>query len=287
MLPHETVNIAHFAGEFPIVMDATGLKFSTFSGGLFVKKSLVFPLGALLATVATAGCSSAGSSSGDYDFDCPEGGLAQVTLVNVSNGARDEVILAERLDAVQVDVERAFDCEAQFTLAVWSSSSASTVILFDGKLSTTGASEIGRDRKIKEATNEVMDEIRTKMEESLGSIDGSKSDMTAAFAIAADRFQVTPAGVAKRVTILADGVSTTGSAENNSPSLTEDDMISLAQTLNPVDLSGAEISILGVGRISGTEQPPEDYITKLRVYLTEMCGLTGASCRVASSSSNV
>lgn len=243
--------------------------------------------GALVAIVALAGCSSGGGSSGDYDYDCPEGGLAQVTLVNVANGARDEVILAERLDAIQIDVERSFDCEAQFTLAVWSSSSASTRVLFDGRLATTGASEIGRDRKIPEATKKVMAEIRTKMVEALDSIDGSKSDMTAAFAVAADRFQLTPAGVVKRVTILADGISTTGSAENNSPSLSNEDMISLAQTLNPVDLAGAEVSILGVGRISGLEQPPEDYISKLRVYLTEMCGLTGASCRVASSSTNV
>lgn len=242
--------------------------------------------GALLACALVVGCSSSGAS-GDYDFDCPENGLAQVTLVNLADGARGDVILAERLDAIQVDVERAFDCDAQFTLAAWSSSSASTVVLYDGQLTTTGASEIGRDRKIEEATAEVMEEIRTKLEESLSSIDGSKSDMTAAFAIAADRFQVTPADVAKRVTILADGISTTGTAENNSPSLTEEDMIRLAQTLTPVDLSGAEVAILGVGRIAGTEQPPEDYVAKLRVYLTEMCGLTQATCRVASSSSNV
>jgi hypothetical protein len=255
-------------------------------GGLFVKRAGSIS-GAVLAVLALAGCSSMGSSSGDYDFDCPEGGLAQVTLLNLSNGSRSEIIIAERLDAIQNDVERAFDCEAQFTLAAWSSSSASTVVLFSGQLLTSGASEIGRDRKIKDATDEVMTEIRTKLEESLAIIDGSKSDMTAAFAIAADRFQVTPAGTQKRLTILADGISTTGTAENNSPTLTEDDMIRLAQTLNPVDLAGAEVAILGVGRIAGAEQPPEDYVAKLRAYLTEMCGLTGATCRVASSSSNL
>jgi len=242
--------------------------------------------GSLLTMSILVSCSSSGAS-GDYDFDCPEGGLAQVTLVNVADGARGDVIFSERLDAIQVDVERAFDCDAQFTLAAWSSSSASTVVLYDGELTTAGASEIGRDRKIKEATDEVMAEIRSKLEESLNSIDGSKSDMTAAFAIAADRFQVTPAGVSKRLTILADGISTTGTAENNAPSLTEQDMVRLAQTVTKVDLSGAEVAILGVGRIAGTEQPPEDYVAKLRVYLTEMCGLTQATCRVASSSSNV
>ena len=243
--------------------------------------------GAVMAVVALVGCSSAGSSSGDYDYDCPEGGLVQVTLVNLANGARDEAIVSERLDGIQVDVERAFDCDAQFTLAAWSSSSASNVVLFDGLLTTKGASEIGRDRKIKEAAEEVMAEIRVEMEEALAIIDGSKSDMTSAFAIASDRFQVTPTGVFKRLTVFADGISTTGTAENNSPALTEEDMIRLAKTLTPVDLAGVEVAILGVGRIAGTEQPPEDYVSKLRVYLSEMCGLTGATCRVASSNNNV
>lgn len=242
---------------------------------------------ALVGLIALAGCSSVGSSSGDYDYDCPDGGLVQVTLMNLSNGARDEVITGERLDAVQVDVERAFDCEARFTLAAWSSSSASTVVLFEGDLATAGASEIGRDRKIGEAVDEVMAEIRTELEAALSTIDGSTSDMTAAFAIAADRFQTAPAEAQKRLTILADGISTTGTAENNSPTLTEEEMIALARTLRPVDLAGVEVAILGVGRIAGTEQPPEDYVAKLRVYLEEMCGLTGATCRVASSSSNL
>lgn len=241
----------------------------------------------LLGLIVLAGCSSVGSTSGDYDYECPEDGLVQVTLMNLSNGSRDEVITGERLDAVQVDVERAFDCEASFTLAAWSSSSASTVVLFEGDLVTAGASEIGRDRKIEEAVDEVMAEIRTELEGAFASIDGSSSDMTAAFAIAADRFQTAPAGALKRLTILADGISTTGTAENNSPTLTEEDMIALARTLRPVDLAGVEVAILGVGRIAGTEQPPEDYVAKLRVYLEEMCGLTGATCRVASSSSNL
>ena len=256
-----------------------------FGGGLVVKKSGVISV-ALVVFALLTGCSSSGSS-GDYNFECPESGLAQVTLVNLANGARDEVIISERLDAIQVDVERAFDCEAQFTLAAWSSSSASAVVLFDGELATAGASEIGRDRKIKEATEEVMGEIRAKLEEALPAIDGSKSDMTAAFAIAGDRFQVVSSETQKRLTIFADGISTTGTAENYSPTLSHDDMIRLAQTLTPVDLAGVEVAILGAGRIAGTEQPPEDYVAKLRVYLSEMCELTGATCRVASSSSNL
>ena len=249
-------------------------------------KSLRVIAGALMPVALLAGCSAATSSS-EYNFDCPEGGLAQVTLMNLANGARDELIISERLDAIQVDVERAFDCEAQFTLAAWSSSSASAVVLFDGQLVTAGASEIGRDRKIKEAADEVMDEIRAKLEEAIPAIDGSKSDMTAAFAIAADRFQVVSPETQKRLSIFADGISTTGTAENNSPTLSEEDMIRLAQTLTPVDLAGVDVAILGAGRIAGTEQPPEDYVAKLRIYLTEMCELTGANCRVASSSSNL
>ena len=248
-------------------------------------RRLVSVLGAAMVIAAT-GCSSMGSASGDYDYECSEGGLVQVTLVNLSNGARDEVIMGERLDAIQVDVERSFDCDGEFTLAAWSSSSASTVVVFEGQLTTTGASEIGRDRKIGEAVEKVMEEIRSGLEEAMSTVDGSKSDMTAAFAIAADRFQTASAEAQRRLTILADGISTTGTAENNSPTLTEDDMIRLAQTLRPVDLSGVEASVLGVGRIAGTDQPPEDYVAKLRVYLTEMCGLTGATCRVATSSSN-
>ncbi|MGA0879416.1 MAG: hypothetical protein ACO3SP_09890, partial [Ilumatobacteraceae bacterium] len=84
------------------------------SGGKAVKRALGC---ALVGLIVLGGCSSMGGSSGDYDFDCPDNGLVQVTLLNLSNGSRDELITGERLDAVQVDVERSFDCDAEYTLA--------------------------------------------------------------------------------------------------------------------------------------------------------------------------
>lgn len=233
------------------------------------------------AVLTTLGACGNVDSASEYDFECGETSSSLLSVVNVSAGARDATILGERLNRIQVDVERALDCESRFTLIAWSSSSASSRTIFDAELSTKGASEIGRDRKIADAAKDAMSEIRDELQAALETIDGSSSDMTAAFSIASDFVQGLSGDVEPEITIYADGISTTGLAPNNSPTMTAQEMIEQFSSLSSWDLGDVPIAVFGVGRVGGTEQPPEDYVNKLRTYMSELCDMASTNCRVA------
>ena len=237
-------------------------------------------LAAVMALTSLGACGNVGSSS-EYNFECSEAETSLLSIVSLSSGARDEAILGERLNSIQVDVERALDCESRFTLIAWSSSSASSQMIFDAELATKGASEIGRDRKIPDAAKDVMSEIRDEVQAALDAIDGSTSDMTSAFSIASDFVQSLEPEVEAEVTIYADGISTAGLAQNNSPTMTIDDMVSGFSSLAQWDLGETPVLVVGIGRVGGAEQPPEDYVNKLRAYMTQMCEMASTNCRVA------
>lgn len=245
-----------------------------------VKRVSLGGLSAALVLMSLGGCGNVGSAS-EYNFECSDAETSLLSIVNLSAGARDEQILGERLNSIQVDVERALDCEARLTVIAWSSSSASSRTIFDGELATKGASEIGRDRKIADAANDVMSEMRDEFQAALEAIDGSSSDMTSAFSIASDFVQGLQEGVEAEVTIYADGISTTGLAQNNSPTMSIEDMVGQFSTLSTWNLGETPVSVLGIGRVGGVEQPPEDYVNKLRTYMTQMCEMASTNCRVA------
>jgi len=110
-----------------------------------------------------ASCSSQPSVS--FDFECPEKRLVQLSLIDLSSSGRAKDILDERLKTIQSDIERVTDCEGTFSLVAWSVSSASSFRVFQGTLSTSGATEIGRDRKISRAVATTMAEVRAGITE--------------------------------------------------------------------------------------------------------------------------
>ncbi len=231
--------------------------------------------------VVISGCVS--STGGAYDHECGAGKLVQMSLIDLSSSGRDEALLSERLDAIQLDAERVIDCEGRLMVVGWSSSSAASRELFNRPLSTTGATEIGRDRKISKAIEGIMSDIRESVDASFGVIDPNGSDLSGAFALVADRRASLGDDQVLEVHIYTDAISTTGATAINDPLLTKEvvqDMVASQQSPN---LAGARISLFGVGKVGGTVQPPQDYIAVIRAYAEAMCKATGASCRTFTS----
>jgi len=237
---------------------------------------------ALMAgAVVISGCVS--SSGGAYDHECAGGKLVQMSLIDLSSSGRDEALLSERLDAIQLDAERVIDCEGRLMVVGWSSSSAASRELFNRPLSTIGATEVGRDRKIPKAIEGIMSEIRESVNASFDVIDPNGSDLSGAFALVADRRASIRDEQVLEVHIYTDAISTTGATAINNPLLTKEvvqDMVTSQQSPN---LTGVTISLFGVGKVGGTVQPPQDFISVILAYAEAMCKVTGASCRAFTS----
>lgn len=242
----------------------------------------MFGIGGCLAVVTAmilAGCTVPSAQAGGAVVQCPANGLLQISLLDISASGRDKTILAERLNAMQVDAEVAADCDGEFVAMAWAGSSASSRVLYAGRLATQGATEIGRDRKIPELVRGVMGEIKGELETALREITPDSSDLLGSFYLVADVVQSRSSGTASPVAhIYTDAISTGGSARINEPWVTQKelDTIVAAQTLPALD--GTTIDIYGVGRVAGSTPPPQDYIQLVQDYARQLCNRTGAEC---------
>lgn len=231
-------------------------------------------------TFAVAGC-SVGSGSGSFNYDCPDGSLTEVSLIDVSASGRNETILAERLDAVQMAAEKAADCDAEFIAIAWSASSSSSKTLYSGTIDIQGATEIGKDRKIPEAVKKVMAEVRDNMTVALREVPGDKSDLAGAFYLLRDVVSArTGEDVAVEAEILTDAISTGGTARINDPGLTAARVEAIVDAQTLPSLEGASVAVRGVGRVAGITPPPQDFIQLVQQYASGMCLRTGAECSV-------
>lgn len=243
-------------------------------------KSPVSAAIAVATTIVLASCAS-GGGSGSFDYDCPADGLVEVSLVDISASGRNEVILGERLDAVQVAGEKAADCDGELVAIAWSGSSSSSKILFSGTIPIAGATEIGRDRKIPAAISKVMDEIRSNLSVALKDIAPDKSDLAGAFYLLGDVASARAGqGKVLEVNVFTDAISTGGNTRINDPGLTKDRIQAIVAAQSLPTLEGMNVSIRGVGRVAGVAPPPQDYIQLVQEYASGMCAKTGANCSI-------
>lgn len=240
-----------------------------------------------LALLVLGACSTS-ATGGAYDFTCPEAPLVQVSILDISESGRDQKLIGERLDAVQADAEFVTDCEGTLVVTAGSGSVANADVLFSGRLSTSGATEIGRDRKIPKAVETTMEEIRSSLNDALASGSAQGNDLTAMFALVADiATQYANDEVDLRAHLYTDAISTTGGAAINQPGLDRAAVLEIVAAQPVPRLDGVSISVRGVGRVGGAVQPPQDFVDAVTAYARGLCEATGASCTVLTSTAAV
>jgi hypothetical protein len=226
---------------------------------------------------ALAGCDSKAPVS--FTYSCPEQQLVQLDLIDLSSSGRTKDILDERLKAIQLDVERVTDCEGTFTVVAWSVSSSASFTVFQGSLSTSGSTEIGRDRKIPKAVAQTMVEIRGGLTEALTKVDPVGSDLFGAFSLAEDQNKILGEDEHLEINIFTDAITNVPPGSVNQSGLSEDQVIQLAERTSQINLKDVQVKLIGIGK-TGVEvpQPPQDYILLLRSYAEAMCNNTQAKC---------
>ena len=224
-----------------------------------------------------AGCDSKAPVS--FNYQCPEKHLVQLDLIDLSSSGRSKDILDERLKAIQLDVERVTDCEGTFTVVAWSVSSAASFTVFQGTLSTSGATEIGRDRKIPKAVAQTMVKVRAGLTEAFAKVDPVGSDLFGAFSLAEDQNKILGQNEYLEINIFTDAITNVPPGSVNEPGLSEDQIIQLAERATQINLRDVQVKLIGIGK-TGVEvtQPPQDYILLLRSYAEAMCKNTRAKC---------
>jgi hypothetical protein len=242
---------------------------------------MMIPGRIVAGAVAVMSLAACGDSEGGYDYVCPETAPVQLLVLDLSSSGRNEAILAERLDAVQVDAEFVADCDGELLVLGWSGSSTASKLLYAGRIEVVGATEIGKDRQIPEAVDQVMTEIRRNVQAALNELPSSNNDFLGGLFLVADVIQGRR-GETGPVTVhmYTDAISTGGDAPINSPDLTPEAVARVVAAQTVPGLGGVEMRIYGVGRVGGETQPPQDYIGVVQDYALGLCRKTGAACSV-------
>lgn len=242
-----------------------------------ILRSLFVVLPMLLFVLA--GCDS--QSKATFNFECPDDQLVQLDLLDLSSSGRKSDVLDERLKTIQLDVERVFDCEGRLTLIAWAASSASSFKIFDRVLATSGATEIGRDRKISDAATVAMAEIRLGLAEAFEKIDPVGSNLFGAFSIAEDHYKTLRPNDHLEINIYSDAITNVSANSVNESGLTQEQAIKSAQITSGIELADIQVKIIGVGKTGNQiPQAPQEYVLKLRIYAEEMCKNTKAICTI-------
>ncbi|WP_189159300.1 hypothetical protein [Lentzea pudingi] len=237
---------------------------------------------ALLLALVLAGCSSESSPRGELganqellkscDPAAPPASLVQIDGTGSSNS---DAIASERMTAVDSIARRTAVCSGYLRVVVFSSSSAATVVLFDGPLKMDGATENARLKRIPEAITNVMNKVRSAYAPAVQALPQSGSDITAQLRLAAEWTQQLGGDYRLHLTVLSDGFQNIG-MDLAARALSKQDAELLATQPAVPKLSEASVVVAGLGRVA-EGAPPSAMVEGLVSYYTKLCQRTEAS----------
>lgn len=238
------------------------------------------------AGLVLAGC--AGQTGGDLarlqDLarGCPPNPMrvAAYGATDVSNSGRSRQIAAQRLDAIHAFVTQVAVCRGDIKLVAFSSSPGATYPLFEGAVDPPGATLVARLRKVDVVVERVMDAVADRLMEAVDQLPGDGSDILSELELAREYRQQLGGERHFEVLVLTDAVQTRGAVVTNSPAFDSTSAVELAKRVTVPDLSGASVTVAGVGKVSGPPAPGT-WVDAAKTFFNEVCSRTrAAACHI-------
>lgn len=246
---------------------------------------------ALLCSAIVSGCGvDAGGDLGALQAiatSCPAGQqLASMVSVDASGSARSDALDAVRKDVIADVARRTAVCGGHLRVVAFSSSAAATATIFDGELHPGGATDIAKLRRVPDVVAQTMASVDAAFAPAVATLPPAGTDVVSQFGLAQEFLTQVNAGVSGdqaafrlNFVILTDGQQSVGLALTD-PTLTAARGVELASAVAVPDLSGAEVTVAGVGKLAG-DPPPTSYIDGLKSFFGSLCTASkAASCQV-------
>lgn len=241
-------------------------------------------LGVMLVVLATA-C-GVGSPHGELgenqqilascDTSAPP---AALIAVDGTGSSASEQVAAERMSAIESIVRRTAVCSGQLRVLVFSSSSASTVPLFDGSLHPAGATDNARLKRLPKLVEGVMTQIRTAYGPAVARLDQGGSDITAQYRLASEWIGQVGSQSRLHLYMLTDGFQNI-SVNLGARPLSKAEAATLANRVSVPKLPGASVVVAGLGKVAGAP-PRSDVVEGLVAYYDALCRRSGAATCVS------
>lgn len=241
-----------------------------------------------VAVVCATGCSVI-SPSGD-GHGATTNCLRFKASLDIS-GSRLSVPLSDAENAtVRSFVRRAFLCGGHADVSAFSGSVATTVPLYSGELHLDGATDNARLRREPKATEEVMTQIHQKIADAVtASPRSSGTDILGQLGLVAEYGQQLDNGNAQSQLvglIVTDGEDT-DQLNFADPTLTAASAVAIADAATVPDLSGAQLTIIGIGKSSSGAPAATAHVDAVKAGWNRICERTNAAeCTVVTDPAN-
>lgn len=199
--------------------------------------------------------------------------------IDGSGSGSGDAIAAERLAITADVVRRTAICGGHLLVRVFSASSGATVTIYDGDLTLPGATDNARMRRVGALVEKVMAEITAKYGDAVAALPDGGSDITSVYRLAAEYAAQLGDGYQLHLYVLSDGLNNIGT-DLTTQVLTTEQATDLASTVNVPTLTGASITVAGLGRING-DPAPSAQVEGLVAFYNTLCAKTGAKTCVS------
>lgn len=245
---------------------------------LTVPRALAAGLTLLLGIGLLAGCSSGaagelGENQKILATCSPTMPLDTFDLVDGSGSDTSTTITDERLASIESTVRRTAICGGHLTVRAFSAGSGATTSIYDGDLNLPGATDNARLRRVPAAVKQVMRDIRSAYEPAIAALPGGGSDIAGMYRLIGEH-AAQQSGMRLEATLYTDGLNNIGLSLDHT--LTKEEATTLADTVTVPHLpAGAQISVIGLGRVAG-DPLPSSFIAGLATFYDRLCTNTGA-----------
>lgn len=209
---------------------------------------------------------------------CPADGqkVASLVLADGTTSGRTEDSDEVYLQVIEQIARRTAICGGRLTVAAFSSSSGSTIDIFDDEIELEGATDISRMRKVSAEVEAAMEEITDRYDTTISALPDGGTDVVGLYRLFGEHTQQLP-DYRLEGTVLTDGLNNRGLKTARILSAKEATMLADGVSV-PSLSSDASITVAGLGRTAeGTV--PSASIDGLVTFYTRLCENTGAgSC---------
>ncbi|POM23796.1 hypothetical protein BTM25_24220 [Actinomadura rubteroloni] len=237
-----------------------------------------------LALASLAACTFGGSPAGELGRDqsilaaCGKGPRPAVDVqLDGTGSSASAQIAGERLAAVEQLVRTAAVCGGRVRVAVFSSSSATETVLFEGALPLAGATTNARLRRVPRVVGRVVTQVRRGYGPAVRRLDRGGSDITGAYRLAGEWSRQLGSGYRLRLFVFTDGFQNVGPVKLSGAALANSSHVrGLAERVSMPALPGSWITVAGLGRVAG--KPPSSAVVEgLVAFYDAVCRRAGAS----------
>ncbi|MDV8022215.1 hypothetical protein [Rhodococcus sp. IEGM 1330] len=235
-----------------------------------------------VATTFAAGCGVINPTTDEHPgaTDCPQSPVAFKAVIDIS-GSRSSVPLSDGENAaVQGLVRRTFLCGGNADVSAFSGSVASTVPLYSGELHLDGATENARLRREPEATEGVMTQIHQKITDAVAAPPRSSgTDILGQLGLNAEYGQQlnNGNGQSQLVGLIVTDGEDTDQLNFADPTLTAASAVAIADAATVPDLSGAQLTIIGIGKSSSGTPAATAHVDALKAGWNRICERANAA----------